>query len=136
MFFKILDNNRTPYNIAVIGKWGLGKSSLINMVKSELENKADYKVIQINAWKYEKEALARVFLRQILLELGEKKDKKTTAEMFNDEIKECLSARSKNSKEGAEEKNTIWGCVVFVFTKKLAICFVRFCTFSNSLWNI
>lgn len=115
--FKILDNNRTPYNIAVIGKWGLGKSSLINMVKSELENKADYKVIQINAWKYEKEALARVFLRQILLELGEKKDKKTTAEMFNDEIKECLSARSKNSKEGAEEKNTIWG-VLFSFLRK------------------
>lgn len=26
--FKIHDNNRTPYNIAVIGKWGLGKSSL------------------------------------------------------------------------------------------------------------
>ena len=31
--FKILENNKTPYNIAVIGKWGLGKSSLINMVK-------------------------------------------------------------------------------------------------------
>ena len=104
--FKILDNNKTPYNIAVIGKWGLGKSSLINMVKSELENKQGYKVIQINAWKYEKEALARVFLRQILLELGEKKDKKTTAEMFNDEIKECLSARGKNKK--TNEKNTIW----------------------------
>ena len=43
--FKILDNNKTPYNIAVIGKWGLGKSSLINMVKSELENKQGYKVI-------------------------------------------------------------------------------------------
>ena len=35
------------------------------MVKSELENKQGYKAIQINAWKYEKEALARVFLRQI-----------------------------------------------------------------------
>lgn len=104
--FKILDNNKTPYNIAVIGKWGLGKSSLINMVKSELENKQGYKVIQINAWKYEKEALARVFLRQILLELGEKKDKKTTAEMFNDEIKECLSARGENKK--TNEKNTIF----------------------------
>lgn len=22
--FKILDNNKTPYNIAVIGKWGCG----------------------------------------------------------------------------------------------------------------
>ena len=96
--FKILENNKTPYNIAVIGKWGLGKSSLINMVKSELENKSGYKVIQINAWKYEKEALARVFLRQILLELGEAKDKKTTAEMFNDEIKECLAAKSDHQK--------------------------------------
>ena len=93
--FKILENNEKSYNIAIIGKWGLGKSSLINMVKSELNNKDNYKVIEINAWKYEKETLARVFLRQVLLTLGT--EKKTTAEMFNSEIKECLRTKSKDS---------------------------------------
>lgn len=133
--FKIIENNKMPYNIAVIGKWGLGKSSLINMVKSELENKSGYKVIQINAWKYEKEALARVFLRQILLELGEAKDKKTTAEMFNDEIKECLAVRREHQKGNKEEESTIWK-LLLEFLKKNVWFILAVCLASVVLYGI
>ena len=53
----ILNENKPPYNIAVIGKWGLGKSSLINLALEEFNHKADYLCVNINAWKYEKEVL-------------------------------------------------------------------------------
>jgi hypothetical protein len=62
---RILDSNEPPYNIAVIGKWGLGKSSLINLVKNKLTNDKTYNIQEINAWKYEKDSLRRVFLKQI-----------------------------------------------------------------------
>ena len=29
---EIIDTNAPPFNVAIIGKWGLGKSSLINLV--------------------------------------------------------------------------------------------------------
>lgn len=35
VFKKIIDNTEPPYNVAVIGKWGLGKSSLIRLVTEE-----------------------------------------------------------------------------------------------------
>lgn len=65
---NLITNNdyQTPYNIALIGKWGLGKSSILNILEESLkkENK-NYKVILINAWKYESESLKKVFLKEI-----------------------------------------------------------------------
>lgn len=60
------DKYPTPYNIALIGKWGLGKSSILKILEDSLkkENKK-YKVISINAWKYESETLKKVFLKEI-----------------------------------------------------------------------
>ena len=56
---NILKNNFPPYNIALIGKWGTGKSSILECVKSKLENedKQKYLFTTINAWKYEKQEI-------------------------------------------------------------------------------
>ena len=61
---RILTSNTPPYNVAVIGKWGLGKSSLINLATKRLLSGNLYHIQEINAWKYEKESLRRVFLKQ------------------------------------------------------------------------
>ena len=62
----ILSTNEPPYNVAVIGKWGLGKSSLINLVTEKYQqDKKHYQIQEINAWKYEKESLRKVFLKQL-----------------------------------------------------------------------
>ena len=38
------------FNIAIVGKWGLGKSSLINIVKQHLSTQKDKYIIEdINA---------------------------------------------------------------------------------------
>lgn len=96
---KILETTNPPYNIAVIGKWGLGKSSLINMVSKYLEaNPTHYMKIEINAWKYEKEVLAKVFLRQVKQGLFPEEQKQTTLDQFKEmaldiakEVKEIFS---------------------------------------------
>ncbi len=76
VFKKIIDTTKPPYNIAVIGKWGLGKSSLIRLVTEECKKKgAEYLVQEINAWKYERESLRKVFLKQLWQELSGQKIK-------------------------------------------------------------
>lgn len=72
---NIVETGYPPFNIAVVGKWGMGKSSLIKHVTTHFERKKDkYVIEEINAWKYEKEALRKVFIRQILSKLGHKED--------------------------------------------------------------
>lgn len=63
---EVISTNNPPYNIAIIGKWGLGKSSLINLVTEKYKkDQKHYHVQEINAWKYEKESLRKVFLKQL-----------------------------------------------------------------------
>lgn len=57
------DKFEPPYNIALIGKWGLGKTSLLNLLKRKISSTC--KVIPINAWKYEKEDLKKVYLKEL-----------------------------------------------------------------------
>lgn len=83
----IIKTVAAPYNIAVIGKWGLGKSSLINMALSGIKNqKDDYLCVYINAWKYEKEILSRVFLRHVMSRLqpgGDNEQEKVKKSIFS-----------------------------------------------------
>lgn len=65
---NLIKNNKypVPYNIALIGKWGLGKSSILKLLEDSLKkDDKHYKVITINAWKYEGEILKKVFLKEI-----------------------------------------------------------------------
>lgn len=70
----MIDSTEPPFNIAVIGKWGLGKSSLINMVIGPMKNDEEHYMVQeINAWKYSKDELCRTFLKKIYQKVsGEK----------------------------------------------------------------
>lgn len=71
---EIIENTEAPFSIAVIGKWGLGKSSLINMVISALAKEKDkYQILKINAWKYERENLSRAFAQTLWEQLTGKR---------------------------------------------------------------
>lgn len=65
--FNIISNEQPPFNIAIIGKWGLGKTSLINLVKNRFVKDKRVEFVKLNAWKYEKDALRRVFLKNVWL---------------------------------------------------------------------
>jgi hypothetical protein len=97
---NIIDSTEPPYNIAVIGKWGLGKSSLINMALGRYKNKCDeYIVHEINAWKYEKEALTKVFLKQLWEGVDGQKVK--TFEKIKQRYADIINAISKPNEKKA-----------------------------------
>ena len=90
----IISTNNPPYNVAIIGKWGLGKSSLINLATTKYKNDSDYIIQEINAWKYEKESLRKVFLKQLWQGMDKKKSysfetiKKNFSDIIEDETYE------------------------------------------------
>lgn len=89
------DNYNTPYNIALIGKWGLGKSSLLKFIEPQIKDKC--MTFTINGWKYEKESLKRVYLKAIYEGISRKKV------LTIDKIFEFV--KKMHSKEDTKEKN-------------------------------
>lgn len=84
---QIIMEHKPPFNIALIGKWGVGKSSIINLLKKELDGKDEYKVFEINAWKYENDSLKKAFLKNLWRKLNEDKNAsvlKQYQEMFRE----------------------------------------------------
>jgi len=67
---NVITNCETPANIGLFGRWGVGKTSILNLLeeriheKPELEKRFDY--VRIDAWKLSKESLRQ----QLLLELN------------------------------------------------------------------
>ena len=47
--------SRDPITIGVFGHWGCGKTSLLRLMKKEVEDNADAAAVWFNAWQYEKE---------------------------------------------------------------------------------
>lgn len=71
---KVIEHNEPPFNIAIIGKWGVGKSSIVNLLKEELKGKHEYKIQEINAWKYENTSLKKAFIKHLYKNLNGNKD--------------------------------------------------------------
>ena len=62
----IMENSNTPYNIALIGKNGIGKSSITNMLLEKYKNDSDKYIVQeINVWKNEEESLKDIFVKEL-----------------------------------------------------------------------
>ena len=72
--FILSDSTKKPLTIAIDAPWGMGKTSLMNMINDELisnkENKEKIYTIQFNAWRYDKEdalwaSLALTIIREV-----------------------------------------------------------------------
>ena len=115
---KNIRNNKPPYNIALIGKWGTGKSSILDCVEKELTKDNKYLFTQINAWKYEKQEIRKSFILEILNNINNE-DKKN-----NSTIQEIISALNNiftiNTKEMSENKK--WYIKLLDIAKQSFIC--------------
>ncbi|MCR5146384.1 MAG: ATP-binding cassette domain-containing protein [Clostridia bacterium] len=60
----VIDNTKPPYSIALTGKTGIGKSSIINLITEKYNNQEDYNVQKINVWRDEEISLKNIFEKQ------------------------------------------------------------------------
>lgn len=62
---------KMPYNIGLLGKWGVGKSSIKEICRKKLDKESNnVYCIDFNAWKYGGESIKRALLREIYIKLG------------------------------------------------------------------
>lgn len=60
-----------PYNIGLLGKWGVGKSSIKEMCKKKLGEKSkNIHCIDFNAWKYGGDCIKKALLKTIYKDIG------------------------------------------------------------------
>ena len=65
---QIILNCPTPFTIGLFGKWGTGKTTIINILKKKLQRTKIACVI-FDVWKHEDDALRRTFLKEITKQL-------------------------------------------------------------------
>jgi len=71
---KTIVNCPTPFTIGLFGKWGAGKTTILNMVRSGLNTTA-IAVANFDVWKHEVDSLRGTFLKEIVKQLKNKKQK-------------------------------------------------------------
>lgn len=71
---KLIESNEPPLSIGLFGSWGVGKSSILNIVKEEVKNKG-FTCVYFNAWKYAGDSFRRQFLLNTIQELFCEKEK-------------------------------------------------------------
>jgi len=116
---NILKTQSPPYNIAILGKWGLGKSSLVNFVEESIKDDSRFEYISINAWKYEKEAFRKVFLKRTWERLGGKEESKLSL------LKEALNAIKITEKNEANNKKLKFRQKIWKYIKPILILFAQ-----------
>lgn len=86
---KLIESNEPPLSIGLFGPWGSGKSTVLNTVRGDIENKG-FICIYFNAWKYAGDSFRRQFLLNTIEKLFDKKDKenalKEVTKRFHKEI--------------------------------------------------
>lgn len=121
---KIAEKSPTPFTIGLFGKWGTGKSTILN----QLENFLDSNTILVifDVWKYEADALRRSFILDIALQL---KEKGILGDSLIEKIKEKLYLDISRPREEFRWswRSLIVGCGIF-----LAVLFVQL-TFTKNL---
>ena len=64
----ILLHSETPINVGLYGKWGVGKSSILHMLKEEIKNNSeldDFEYVEVDAWGISGKSLQQGILEEI-----------------------------------------------------------------------
>lgn len=134
---KIIECNESPFNIAIVGKWGLGKSSLINMALATLKkNEREYLVCEINAWKYQKDEIGKAFLKELWEGISKKKVLSFNFfhKDYNDIVKKMFEDKEKPEKKTSGFRKFVLYCVIIILLS--GIMFTIYCALSNNFYGI
>jgi hypothetical protein len=73
---RILLTSKTPLNIGLFGRWGVGKTSILNLLKERVTNssllRAKFDFFYLDAWKLSKESLRQQLLMELNSHFGKK----------------------------------------------------------------
>lgn len=121
---NIIETQKVPYNIALIGKWGTGKSSTLELVERKLNYSKKYKFVKINAWKYEKEELRRALLKQVFEDVDGQKEKEIIKEQLSNLSNIIIQKEERNVKDNWFKK--LWKIALPILKLSLQ-AFIVFC---------
>ncbi len=69
---KIILNCLSPFTIGLFGRWGSGKTTILNVLRKKLKDNEDkIAVVNFDVWKYEGDSLRRTFLKELVKQLQE-----------------------------------------------------------------
>ncbi|MBS1537224.1 MAG: hypothetical protein JST20_05695 [Bacteroidetes bacterium] len=82
--FDVFKDNDAPLTIGLFGGWGMGKSSIVNLIKKKVSGKNTiYKYSYFNAWQYSEDSFRREFLLSIARSFNISKRKIRRLEKLN-----------------------------------------------------
>lgn len=83
----ILEHSKSPINIGFYGKWGVGKSSILNLFEKRLNENGDlkkkYRYLYVDAWKLSPQSLKQELLIELNKQLKVLDEEKITDELYN-----------------------------------------------------
>lgn len=96
VIYESILGTQTPCTIGIFGEWGMGKTSMMNMAKKNIDDEHAHISVWFNAWQYENEEHTIVpLIATIIKELKKRKD----------EIENSISTyESSQQKESIEKK--------------------------------
>ena len=66
---KIIEDNPKPMTIGLLGGWGTGKSSIMNILKNKINSNQKICVVLFNAWKHKGDSFRRQLLINVAKEI-------------------------------------------------------------------
>lgn len=67
---QVVSNCPLPFTVGLFGKWGSGKTTILNMLRARLQND-EIGIVNFDVWKHEGDALRRTFLIESVEQLKE-----------------------------------------------------------------
>lgn len=136
---KIIECNEAPFNIAVIGKWGLGKSSVVNMALAplrRLDKKKEFLICEINAWKYEKDEIGKAFLKELWENI--KEERVPSFYFFHKDYSDLIEGMLINDDKPISKKVGLRNFVKYLLVIGVAsvVAFAIYCGISNDFYGI
>lgn len=95
---QLISVSPKPFTIGLFGKWGTGKSTIIESLKHSLD-KRSYVFIKFDVWKYESDALRRSFLIDLAEQLKGKRFFSKIDDKYINRLKKRLYTTTQHSEE-------------------------------------
>lgn len=128
--YQIIHSNiKRPFVFGLFGEWGVGKSSIIEMLQKESLKNRETKIIVVDAWRKHKDTFLRQFIKKLAFELLDKDSAQKVEKNVN--IKKI---EHQNKWQPTKEANWVFGLfmclVIIIILSPLLILYL------NSEWNL